>query len=103
MMRRAEAWAARLNPNHGAEVGKIRPGVVIQTDLLTGAGIASVTATGFTNVISTVIVVPLTTQHRRGAEACVCAFAPETGYFAIAGQWRNNPGRLIASGLARDR
>ena len=40
-MRRGEVWVARLNPNHGAEVGKVRP----------------------------VVVVPLTTQRRRGAEA----------------------------------
>jgi len=57
MIRRSEVWVARLNPNHGAEEGKVRPVVVIQADLLTGAGIA------------TVIVVPLTTQHRRGAES----------------------------------
>ena len=48
---------ARLNPNHGAEVGKVRPVVVIQADVLTEAGLA------------TLLVVPLTTQHRRGAEA----------------------------------
>ena len=41
-MRRGEVWVARLNPNHGAEVGKVRP---------------------------VVVVVPLTTQRRRGAEA----------------------------------
>jgi mRNA interferase MazF len=46
---------ARLNPNQGAEVGKVRPVVVIQADLLTDAG------------IHTVLVVPLTTQMRRGA------------------------------------
>jgi mRNA interferase MazF len=57
MIRRGEVWVARLNPNHAAEAGKVRPVVVIQSDLLTGAGIA------------TVIVVPLTTLHRRGAES----------------------------------
>lgn len=56
MIRRGEVWVARLNPNQGAEVGKVRPVVVIQADLLTEAGLA------------TVIVVPLTTQQRRGAE-----------------------------------
>lgn len=91
MIRRGEVWVARLNPNHGAEVGKVRPVVVIQADLLTGAGIA------------TVIVVPLTTQHRPVPKACVCAFAPGIGCCASAGQWRNNPRRLIADGLARDR
>lgn len=38
-MRRGEIWVARLHPNQGAEVGKLRP------------------------------VVPLTTQDRRGARA----------------------------------
>lgn len=56
MMRRGEVWVARLNPNQGAEAGKVRPVVVIQADPLTEAGLA------------TVIVVPLTTQQRRGAE-----------------------------------
>ena len=29
LMRRGEVWVARLNPNQGAEVGKVRPVVVI--------------------------------------------------------------------------
>jgi mRNA interferase MazF len=53
---RGEVWVARLNPNQGAEVGKLRPVVVVQADPLTQAGLA------------TVVVVPLTTQHRPGAE-----------------------------------
>ena len=56
LIRRGEVWVARLNPNQGAEVGKVRPVVVIQADLLTQAG------------IPTMVVVPLTTQMRRGAE-----------------------------------
>ena len=32
---------ARLNPNQGAEVGKVRPVVVIQADALTEAGLAT--------------------------------------------------------------
>ncbi|MCT0205223.1 type II toxin-antitoxin system PemK/MazF family toxin [Synechococcus sp. CS-602] len=57
MIRRGEIWVARLHPNQGAEVGKVRPVVVIQADPLSEAGLA------------TVLVVPLTTQQRRGAEA----------------------------------
>lgn len=57
MIRRGEVWVARLHPNQGDEVGKVRPVVVIQADALTEAGLA------------TVVVVPLTTQRRRGAEA----------------------------------
>jgi len=54
---RGEVWVARLNPNQGAEVGKLRPVVVIQADPLTKAGLA------------TLLVVPLTIQWRQGAEA----------------------------------
>ena len=57
LMRRGEVWLARLNPNQGAEVGKVRPVVVIQADALTEAGLA------------TLLVVPLTSQRRHGAEA----------------------------------
>ena len=49
-MRRGEIWVARLNPNQGAEVGKLRPVVILQADPITQAGLA------------TVVVVPLTTQ-----------------------------------------
>jgi len=56
LIRRGEVWVARLNPNQGAEVGKVRPVVVMQADLLTQAD------------LPTVLVVPLTTQMRRGAE-----------------------------------
>ena len=55
-MRRGEIWVARLNPNQGAEVGKLRPVVILQADPITQAGLATV-------------VVPLTTQDRLGARA----------------------------------
>lgn len=29
LMRRGEIWGARLNPNQGAEVGKLRPVVIL--------------------------------------------------------------------------
>ncbi len=57
LIRRGQVWVARLNPNQGAEVGKLRPVVVIQADPLTQAGLA------------TVLVVPLTTQWRQGSDA----------------------------------
>jgi len=57
LMHRGEIWVARLNPNQGAEVGKLRPVVIVQADPITQAGLA------------TVIVVPLTTQDRPGARA----------------------------------
>lgn len=55
-MQRGEVWVANLNPNKGGEAGKIRPVVVFQEDRLTAAG------------LPTVIVVPLTSQLRKGLE-----------------------------------
>lgn len=51
-MRRGEIWVARLNPNKGAEAGKLRPVIVMQDDAILASG------------LHTVIVVPLTTQFR---------------------------------------
>lgn len=56
-MRRGEVWVANLNPNKGGETGKIRPVVIFQEDRLSDAG------------LPTVVVVPLTTQLRKGLEA----------------------------------
>ncbi len=55
-MRRGEIWVANLNPNRGQEVGKIRPVVVIQDDLL------------LETALPTVLVLPLTTQVRPEGE-----------------------------------
>lgn len=57
VIRRGEIWLARLDPAKGAEVGKIRPVVIVQQD--------EITATG----LGTILVAPLTTQFRP-------AFAP---------------------------
>lgn len=56
-MRRGEIWTANLNPTRGAEIGKIRPVIVLQADWLTDAG------------SPTVLVVPLTTRHWKSQEA----------------------------------
>ncbi len=56
-MRRGEIWTANLNPNKGAEIGKVRPVLVIQDDRLNQTG------------LQTILVLPLTTQFRP-------AFAP---------------------------
>jgi mRNA interferase MazF len=34
MIKHFEIWIANLNPRLGTEAGKIRPGIVVQTDLL---------------------------------------------------------------------
>lgn len=49
-MRRGEVWVAWLNPNHGREIGKTRPVLVIQSDALTAIG------------NNPVVVLPLTTR-----------------------------------------
>ena len=56
LMRRGEIWLGNLNPNRGAEVGKVRPVLVIQADFLLVQG------------EPTVIVLPLTTQVRKSKE-----------------------------------
>jgi mRNA interferase MazF len=55
-MRRGEIWVGNLNPNRGAEVGKIRPVLIIQADFLVVQG------------EPTVVVLPLTTQVRQAKE-----------------------------------
>ncbi len=55
-MRRGEIWVGNLNPNRGAEVGKIRPVLIIQADFLIAQG------------EPTIIVLPLTTQVRAAKE-----------------------------------
>jgi mRNA interferase MazF len=51
-MQRGEIWVGNLNQNRGAEVGKIRPVLIVQADFLTAADEL------------TIIVLPLTTQVR---------------------------------------
>jgi mRNA interferase MazF len=55
-MRRGEIWLGNLNPNRGAEIGKIRPVLIMQADFLIAQG------------EPTVIVLPLTTQVRKSKE-----------------------------------
>ncbi len=66
-MKRGEVWIGNLNPNRGAETGKIRPVLVIQADFLTSAG------------SETVVVLPMTTQLRPSMEPVHVAIAPRDG------------------------
>lgn len=52
VIRRGEIWVANLNPTRGAEVGKIRPVLVLQADWLTEQD------------SPTIVIVPLSTQVR---------------------------------------
>ena len=85
-MRRGEIWMARLNPNQGAEVGKLRPVVIVQADPITQAG------------LGTVIVVPLTTQDRQGTRALRVPIPSRDRLlcdsFAMADQPQRNPRRF---------
>lgn len=51
-MKRGEIWVGNLNPNRGAEIGKVRPVLIVQEDRLIDAG------------LPTVVVLPLTTRTR---------------------------------------
>ncbi len=51
-MKRGEIWIANLFPQRGREVGKIRPVLVMQSDVLTGQG------------LDTVVVLPISSQAR---------------------------------------
>ena len=55
-MRRGEVWLANLNPNRGAEIGKVRPVLILQADFLISQG------------EPTIVVLPLTTQVRASKE-----------------------------------
>lgn len=62
-MRRGEVWVANLNPNRGAEIGKIRPVLVIQEDALGS------------EVTETVVVLPLTSQVREKVQHLRCTLS----------------------------
>jgi mRNA interferase MazF len=55
MVKRGQIWWANLDPGRGTEPGKIRPVVIIQTDLLNQAGHPST------------IICPLSTQVQKAA------------------------------------
>jgi len=55
-MRRGEIWLGNLNPNRGAEIGKVRPVLIMQADFLIAQG------------EPTIVVLPLTTQVRPAKE-----------------------------------
>lgn len=64
MMRRGEIWLARLNPNVGAEAGKIRPVVVMLDNEMLATG------------MSPVLCIPLTSRLFKGMEGLRIAIAP---------------------------
>ncbi|MDQ3108964.1 MAG: type II toxin-antitoxin system PemK/MazF family toxin [Bacteroidota bacterium] len=50
-MKQFEIWIADLNPQKGTEPGKVRPVVIIQTDLLNGEHPSTIICPVTTNVI----------------------------------------------------
>ena len=51
-MNRFEIWIADLNPRQGTEAGKMRPVVVVQTDLLNGKHSSTIVCPLTTNVVA---------------------------------------------------
>jgi mRNA interferase MazF len=51
-LKRGEVWVTNMNPARGSEIGKIRPGLILQADWLTSQGSANI------------VVVPLSSQVR---------------------------------------
>jgi mRNA interferase MazF len=66
-MRRGEIWLGNLNPNRGAEVGKVRPVLILQADFLIAQG------------EPTIVVLPLTTQVRPSKEPLHVTIAKREG------------------------
>ncbi len=64
MMHRGEIWLARLNPNVGSEIGKVRPVVILLAQRYLDAGSPVVMAA------------PLTTQYWPGMAALRIAVSP---------------------------
>jgi len=60
MMRRGEIWVARLNPNTGSEIGKVRPVLILLAQRYLDAGSPVIMAA------------PLTTQFWPGMAALRC-------------------------------
>lgn len=50
-MRRGEVWTANLNPSRGAEIGKIRPVLIVQADELIDAATPMVVALPLTTLV----------------------------------------------------
>lgn len=63
-MRRGEIWVASFKPWRGMEVGKARPCVLLQADWLTA------------ETAGTLVVLPLTSQLWKGAEALRLEISP---------------------------
>ncbi|MDP2833370.1 MAG: type II toxin-antitoxin system PemK/MazF family toxin [Pseudomonadota bacterium] len=57
MMRRGEIWVARLNPNTGSEIGKVRPVLILLAQRYIDAG------------SPVILAAPLTTQYWPGMAA----------------------------------
>lgn len=58
-MKKYDVWIADLNPQIGAETGKIRPVVVIQSDLLNGIHPSTLICPFTTNVLPAVSILRL--------------------------------------------
>lgn len=71
-MKQYEIWLADLNPRRGSEPGKVRPVVVIQTDLLNEHHVSTLVCPLTTNIRtgSTILRVHLAAGEAGLSEAC---------------------------------
>ena len=93
-MKRGEIWLGRLNPARGAEIGKTRPVLIVQSSALTASG------------HRTVIVLPLTSRVRPEHEPIHVTISARTGLREISQVMTDSPRtldreRLLAGPLAR--
>ena len=65
-VKRGEVWLSNLNPSKGTQPGKIRPVLIIQTDLLN-------------ETHSSTIVLPITSQTAKGIEHLRVHLKPSKG------------------------
>jgi len=93
-MRRGEVWLGNLNPRRGAEVGKLRPVLIMQADFLIAQG------------EPTIVVLPLTTQVRASKEPLHVTITKRDGLLQVCQVMPEQPRtvdrkRLIEGPLTR--
>lgn len=93
-MQRGEVRIARLNPNQGSEIGKIRPVLILTENRLLNAGIPMV------------MVVPLSSQCWKGMEALRVEVTPrdrllKPSYLVVEQARSIDRGRISDEVLAR--
>lgn len=76
-MRRGEIWLARLNPNTGAEAGKVRPVLIMLDDALLATGMSPVLCIPLTSKLFKKLAGLRVTVTPRGRLLKTCYVMPE--------------------------